>query len=146
MSDITELEVLIAKEWQRGDELEKQMTNKQRLLEEVEDQKQKIIRRILEQQLAELQEENMHEEEQLMEIQKRKFCTLEEVYELEEKFAASVFFIFILYVLIFTTVFTDSYVIFIYISYADIVSFIVFDILIEKDEKISLYRYALYTM
>ena len=56
----------------------------------MEDQKQKIIRRMLEQQLAELHEENMCKEEELMEIQKWKVCTLEEVYELEEKFAASV--------------------------------------------------------
>ena len=50
---------------------------------------------MLEQQLAELQEENMHKEEELMEIQKWKVCTLEEVYELEEKFAASVSFSFL---------------------------------------------------
>ena len=95
MSDITELEILIAKEWQRGDELDKQMMNEQRLLEEAEDQKQKIIRRMLEQQLAELQEDNMQKEEQLMEIEKQKVCTLEEVCELEEKFAASVSFSFL---------------------------------------------------
>ena len=69
MSDITELELLIAKEWQRGDELDKQMMSELRLLEEAEDQKGKIIRRMLQQQLAELQEENMQKEEQLMEIQ-----------------------------------------------------------------------------
>ena len=41
--------------------------------------------------------------------------------------------------------FTDSYVIFIYICQADLVSFIVFDFLIEEDEKISSPRSALYT-
>ena len=95
MSDIAELKVLIAKEWLRGDELDKQMMNEQRLLEKAEDQKQKIIRRMLEQQLAVLQEENMQKEEQLMEIQKWIVCTLEEVSELEEKFAASVSFSFL---------------------------------------------------
>ena len=115
MSNIAELELLIAKEQQRGAELNKKMTNEWRLLQEAEDQKEKIIRRILEEQLAELQEENMCKEEELVEIQRWKVCTLEEVHELEEKFAASVkFFIFILYLVIFTTLFTDSYVIFIY--------------------------------
>ena len=95
MSDITELELLIKKEQQRGDELDKQMTNEQRLLEEAEDKKQKIIRRMLQQQLAEFQEQNMLNEQQLMEIQKWKVCTLEEVSELEEKFAASVSFSFL---------------------------------------------------
>ena len=46
------------------------------------------------------------------------------------------FFIFVLYFLIFTSVFTDSYVIFIYICYADLVSCIVFDFMIEKDKNI----------
>ena len=44
MNDIPELELLIAKEWQREDELDKQMMNDKRLLEEAEDQNQKIIR------------------------------------------------------------------------------------------------------
>ena len=108
MSDIAELQLLIKKEQQRGDELDKQMTNEQRLLEEAEDKKWKIIRKMLQQQLVELQEQNMIKEQQLIEIQKRKICTLEEVSELEEKFAASVsFFMFILYFLTFTSVFTD---------------------------------------
>ena len=94
-----ELEVLIPKEWQRGDKLDKKMMNEWSLLQEAEDQKQKIIRRMLEEQLAELQEENMHKEEELMEIQKQKVCTLEEVHELEEKFAASVSFSFLYYIL-----------------------------------------------
>ena len=94
MSDIAELEVLIAKEQQRGDKLDKQVMNEWRLLEKAEDLKQKIIRKMLEQQLAGLQEENMHKKEQLMDIQKQKVCTPEEVYELEEKFAASVSFSF----------------------------------------------------
>ena len=50
---------------------------------------------MLQQQLAELQEQNMQKEEQLMEIQKWKVCTLEEASELEEKFAASVSFSFL---------------------------------------------------
>ena len=95
MSDIAELELLIKKEQQRGDELDKQMTNEWRLLEEAEDKKQKIITRMLQQQLTELQEQNMWKEQQLMDIQKEKVCTLEEVSELEEKFAASVSFSFL---------------------------------------------------
>ena len=92
MSDIAELQLLIKKEQQGGDELDKDMTNEQRLLEEAEDKKQKIIRKMLQQQFVELQEQNMIKEQQLIEIQKRKVCTLEEVSELEEKFAASVSF------------------------------------------------------
>ena len=70
MSDITELELLIKKEQQRGDKLDKQITNEWRLLEEAEDKKCKIIIRMLQLQLAEFQEQNMLEEQQLMEIQK----------------------------------------------------------------------------
>ena len=58
MSDIAELELLIKKEKQRT-ELDKQMTNEGRLLEEVEDKKHKIITRMLQLQFAELQEQNM---------------------------------------------------------------------------------------
>ena len=122
ISDIAELQLLIKKEEQRGDELDKKMTNKWRLLQDAEDKKWKIIRKMLQQQLAKLQEQNMIKEQQLIEIQKRKVCTLEEVFELEEKFAASGSFI--LYFLIFTGVFTYSYAIFIYVCYSDLVSFI----------------------
>ena len=80
------------------------------------EKKCKMITRMLQVQLAELQEQNALKVQQLMEIQKQKVSTLEEVSQLENKFAASVsFFIFVLYFLIFTNVFTDSYVIFIYI-------------------------------
>ena len=95
---------------------DKQMTNEWRLLEEAEDKKQKMIRKMLQWQLAELQEQNMLREQQLIEIQKQKVCTLEEVSELGGEICSKCkFFIFILYFLIFTSVFTDSYVIFIYI-------------------------------
>ena len=93
MSDIAELELMIKKEQQRGDEFDKQMTNKERLLEQAEDKKQKIIRKMLQWQLAELQEQNMLKEQQLIEIQKQKVCTLQEVSELEEKFAVCISFL-----------------------------------------------------
>ena len=124
MSDIEQLPILIKKEQERGDELEGKMTNERRLPEEAEDKKMTIIRKMLQQQLEELKEQNMMKEQKLIEIQKRNVCMLEEVYELEEKFAASKVFTFILYFLIFTSVFTYSYVIFICVCYSDLVSFI----------------------
>ena len=81
------------KEQDRGDELEEQITNERRLLEETEDKKLTIIRKMLQQQLEELKEQNMMKEWQLIEIEKRKVCTLEDAYELEEKFAVSVSFL-----------------------------------------------------
>ena len=50
---------------------------------------------MLQQQLAELQGQNILKEQQLIEILKWKVSTLEEVSELEEKFAASVSFSFV---------------------------------------------------
>ena len=98
MSEIAELELLIKKEKQRGDDLDKKMTNEQRLLEAAEEKKHKMITRILQVQLAELQEQNTLKEQQLMEIQKWKVSTLEEVSQLENKFAASVSFSFLYYI------------------------------------------------
>ena len=72
MSDIAELQLLIIKEQQRGNELDEKMTNEQRLLEEAEDKKCKIIREMLQQELAALQEQNMIKDQELIEIQKRK--------------------------------------------------------------------------
>ena len=113
MSDIAELELLIKKEKQRGDELDKQMTNEQRLLEEAEDKKCKIITRMLQLQLAELQEQNMLKEQQLMEIQKMKSLYFGgSIWVGGEICSKCKFFIFVLYFLIFTSVFTDSYVIY----------------------------------
>ena len=93
MSDIEQLQLLIQREQDRGDELEEQITNAGRLLEEEEDKKLTIMRKMLQQQLEELKEQNMMKEWKLIEIQKRKACMLEEVHELEEKFAASVNFL-----------------------------------------------------
>ena len=95
MSDIAKLQLLIIKEQQRGDELDEKMANEQGLLEEAEDKKQKIMREILQEELAALQEQNMRKEQELIDIQKRKICTLEEVSELKERFPASVSFLFL---------------------------------------------------
>ena len=92
MSDIEQLQLLIQKEEEKGDELEEQITNERRLLEEAEDQKQTIMRKMLQQQLEKLKEQNMRKEQMLIEIQKRKTSTLEAVHELEEKFVASASF------------------------------------------------------
>ena len=43
MSEIVELELLIEKEKQRGDDLDKQMMNEQRLLEAAEEKKCRMI-------------------------------------------------------------------------------------------------------
>ena len=98
MSEIVELELLIQKEKERGDDFDKQMTSVHRLLEEAEEQKHKIITNMLWVQLAELQEKNALKEKQLIEIQKWKVSTLEEVSQLENKFAASVSFSFLYYI------------------------------------------------
>ena len=75
MSNNAQLELLIRKEWERGGELDKQMANEQRLLEEAEDKKCKIMQEILHKELAALKEQNMRKEEELREIEKRKTCT-----------------------------------------------------------------------
>ena len=95
MSDIVELELLIKKEKQRGDELDKQLMNEWRLLEVAEEKKHKMLTRMLQLQLAELQEQNALKEQQMMEIKKQEVSTLEEVSQLEDKFAASVHFSFL---------------------------------------------------
>ena len=97
MSEIAELEMLIAKEKQR-DYLDKQMMNEQRLLEVAKEKKHKMITRMLQVQLVELQEKIALKEKELMEIQKQKVSTLEEVSQLENKFAASVSFSFLYYI------------------------------------------------
>ena len=86
--------MLIEKEKQRGDELDKQMMNEWRLLEAAEEKKCKMITGTLQVQLAEMQEQNALKEQQLMDIQKQKVSTLEEVSQLENTFAASVSFYF----------------------------------------------------
>ena len=104
MSEIVELELLIAKEKQRGDYLEKQMMNEQRLLEVAEEKKHKMITRMLQEQLVELQEKNALKEKELMEIQKWKVSTLVEDSQLENKFAASVSFSFLSYIFLYVLV------------------------------------------
>ena len=51
MSDIEQLQLLMQKEEERGNELEEQITYERRLLEEAEDQKVTIMRKMLQQQL-----------------------------------------------------------------------------------------------
>ena len=98
MSEIAELELLIEKEKESGDDLDKQMMSERRLLEAAEEQKCKIITKMLWVLLAELQEKNALKEKQLIEIQKQKVSTLEDVSQLENKFAASVSFSFLYYI------------------------------------------------
>ena len=73
MGDIAELQLLIIKGQQRAGELDKKMANEWRLLEEAEDKKHKIMREILQQELAALQEQNMRKEQELIDIQKGKY-------------------------------------------------------------------------
>ena len=74
------------------------MMNEQILLEVAEEKKHKMITRMLQVQLAELQEQNALKEQQLMDIQKQKVFPLEEVSQLENKFAASLSFPFLYYI------------------------------------------------
>ena len=116
MSEIAELKLLIEKEKERGDDLDKQMMGEHRLLEAAEEEKHKIITKMLPVQLAELKEKNALKEKELIEIQKWKVSTLEEVSQMENKFGASVSFSFLYYIFWYILViFTDRYVIYIYI-------------------------------
>ena len=93
MSDIEQLQLLIQQEQERGDELAEKITHESRLLEESEHQKLTIMRKVLQQQLDELKEENMRKEWKFIEIQKWKVSMLGEVRELQEQFAASVIYL-----------------------------------------------------
>ena len=106
MSDIKELQLLIQKEQQRSDEMEEQIKNESRLLEEAEDQKRTIMRKMLQDQLEQLKEKNMRKDQKLIEIKKWKASSLEEVHELHEKFAASVSFLFYF---VFSDIFSEIY-------------------------------------
>ena len=57
MSDIEELQLLIQKEQQRSEELEEEIENERGLLEEAEDEKRKIVRKMLQDQLEKLKTE-----------------------------------------------------------------------------------------
>ena len=139
MSDIAELQLLIKKEQQRGDELDEKMTNEQRLPEEAEDKKWKIIRKMLQQQLAELQEQNMIKEQQLIEIQKRKVCTWRKYLSWRRNLQQVQVFLFLYCIFWYLQVcllIAMSYL-YIYMLFWSCVIYFFFDFLIEKDENIS---------
>ena len=69
-----------------------------KFLEVAEEKNHKMITRMLQVQLTELQEQNALKEQQFMEIQKWKVSTLKELSQLENKFAASVSFSFLNYI------------------------------------------------
>ena len=60
------------------------------LLQEAEDQKLSIMKKILQHKLHQLKKENQMREKKLHEVQKWKASIMEEVHDLEEQFAAMV--------------------------------------------------------
>ena len=95
MSDIEELRLLIEQEGQKGSELDKQMSRERKILEEAEEQKKKLMIQILKDELRDLKKTTEETGKQVMEIQKCKMSTLEEVANLESRFAVSVSFSFL---------------------------------------------------
>ena len=126
MSDKGELQLLIIKQQERGGELDKKMANKCRLLQEAKDKKCKIMQKILQKELVAIR--GKYQKGRGTERNPKE----EAIYftgnfgvggEICTKCKA---FIFILYYLIFKSVFTHRHVIYIYICYGDFVSFIFF--------------------
>ena len=86
---------MIEQEKQKGSELDKQMNRERKLLEEAEEQKKKLMMQILKDELRDLKKRNEEKGKQLMKIKKHKISTLEEVANLESRFAESVSFSFL---------------------------------------------------
>ena len=63
-------------------------------MEQAEDEKRKIKRKILKDQLEKLKYKNMRKEQKLIEIKMWKKSTLDEVNEFKEKFVASISILF----------------------------------------------------
>ena len=95
MSEIMQLKLLIKKEKEKGDRLDRWMMTERKLLKEAEECKHKMMIQLLQAELTELQEKNAQKEKELMEIEKHKVSTLKEVSEMEDRFAASVSFSFL---------------------------------------------------
>ena len=95
MSDIEKLWLMIEEEKQNGSELDKEMSSERKLLEEAEDQKKRLMIQILQEELRELKKRNEDKGKEFMEIKKQKISTLEEVANLESRFAESVSFSFL---------------------------------------------------
>ena len=94
MSEVAELRLLIKKEKEKGNKLDRQMITEWKLLAEAEEHKQKIMIDVLKAELTDLQQKNEQKEKELMEIEKCTASTLEEVAHLENRFAGSVSFSF----------------------------------------------------
>ena len=95
MSDMEELWLLIEEEKQKGSKLDKEMSRERKLLEEAEYWKKRLMIEILQEELRELRKRNEDKGKELMEIKKWKISTLEEVANLESRFAESVSFSFL---------------------------------------------------
>ena len=72
MSEITQLRLLIKKEKEKGDKLDRWIITEHKLLEEAGECKHKMMIEILQAELAELQEKNAQKEKELIEIEKSK--------------------------------------------------------------------------
>ena len=95
VSDMEELLLLIEEEKWKGSELDKEMSRERKLLEEAEDRKKRLMIEISQEELRELRKRNEDKGKELMEIEKQKISMLEEVANLESRFAESVSFSFL---------------------------------------------------
>ena len=105
MSQVAELRLLIEKEKEKGNKLDRQMITEWKLLAETKECKQKIIIEILKAELTDLQPKTEQKEIELVEIEKCKRSTLEEVVLLEKRFAVSVSFSFLYDIVLYVPVY-----------------------------------------
>ena len=90
MSEIDELRQLIEQEKERGSTLDRQISAERKLFEEAEERKKKLIIALLKEELEDLQRKNEEKQKELEDIEKCKLLTLQEVADLESRFAVSV--------------------------------------------------------
>ena len=101
---------------QRGDDIDKQTMNEQRLLEAAEEKKHKIITRMIMSAIGRIARAKYIERTTVDgHTEMKRFYFGGSISVGEQICCKCKFFIFVLYFLIWTSVFTDSYVIFIYI-------------------------------
>ena len=87
--------MLIDQEEEKGSKLDEQMSRERKLLAGAEERKKKLMIEILKDELRDLKKTNEEKGKELMEMQKCKISTLEEVANLESRFALSVSFSFL---------------------------------------------------
>ena len=90
MSEIDALRELIEQEKERGSTLDRQISAERKLFEEAEERKKKLMIALLKEELEDLQRKNEEKQKELEDIEKCKLLTLQEVADLESRFAVSV--------------------------------------------------------